>query len=69
MHLVTFILLFIFGSIAAACRGDWSGIEAIGKFILYAAVIIGVACLVLNPVLLIVAIVIIVFLILVGNIK
>lgn len=29
MHILTFILIFIVGSIAAAMKGDYSGIEAI----------------------------------------
>lgn len=33
MHILAFIILFIFGSIGAAFKGDWSGIEAIGKFL------------------------------------
>ena len=33
MHILTFILVLIVGSIVAACDGDYSGIAAIGKFI------------------------------------
>lgn len=42
MHLLVFILLFIFGSIGAAFKGDWSGIEAIAKFIFYGIIIFGI---------------------------
>ncbi|MFR6049359.1 MAG: hypothetical protein ACLUG6_13615 [Lachnospira eligens] len=31
MHILAFILIFIVGSIIAACDGDYSGIAAIGK--------------------------------------
>ena len=33
MHIIAFILIFIVGSIIAACDGDYSGIAAIGKFV------------------------------------
>lgn len=33
MHILAFILIFIVGSIIAACDGDYSGIAAIGKFV------------------------------------
>lgn len=39
MHILAFIVLFIFGSIGAAFKGDYSGIEAIGKIIFYGAII------------------------------
>ena len=31
MHILACLLLFVFGSIAAACKGDFSGLEALGK--------------------------------------
>lgn len=33
MNILIFCLLFFFGSISAACKGDWSGIGAIAEFI------------------------------------
>ena len=33
MHILTFILIFVVGSIIVACDGDYSGIAAIGKFV------------------------------------
>lgn len=33
MNILIFCLLFLFGSISAACKGDWSGIGAIAEFI------------------------------------
>ena len=41
MYILTFILIFVVGSIGAALDGDFSGIAAIGKFLFYATVIIG----------------------------
>lgn len=29
MHILIFIILFIIGSISAAAKGDWSGIEVL----------------------------------------
>lgn len=40
MHILTFILIFIVGSIAAAMKGDYSGIEAIVQFMIAAVVMI-----------------------------
>ena len=59
MHLVAFILLFIIGSINAACHKDYSGIEAIGKFLLFVALFFIMAFILTNPVLLILAVVIV----------
>ena len=33
MHILALILMFVFGSIVAACDGDFSGLAAIGKFV------------------------------------
>lgn len=33
MNILIFCLLFLFGSISAACKGDWFGIGAIAEFI------------------------------------
>lgn len=47
MNILIFCLLFLFGSISAACKGDWSGIGAIAEFIF---VIIMTGLLVFYPV-------------------
>lgn len=60
MHIAAFILFFICGSIAAACKGDFSGIEAIGKFILYVALFFIMAFLLMNPALLVIVIIVLV---------
>ena len=60
MHLVAFVILFIVGSINAACHEDFSGIEMLGKFILFVALFFIMAFLLLNPALLILAVVIVV---------
>ena len=60
MHLVAFILLFIIGSINAACHKDFSGIEAIGKLLLFVALFFIMAFILMNPALLILAVVIVV---------
>lgn len=60
MHILAFVLYFIIGSIDAATKGDWSGFEAMGKFLLYAGLFILMAFLLLNPALLIIGIIILV---------
>ncbi len=60
MHILAFILMFIVGSIGAASKGDWSGIEAIGKFVLFVVLFFIMAYLILNPALLVIAIIILV---------
>ncbi len=35
MHILTLILMFVIGSIIAACKGDLSGLEAIVKIIVF----------------------------------
>lgn len=35
MHILTFILMFVVGSIAAACKGDMSGLGAIAQIIFW----------------------------------
>ena len=60
MHLVAFVILFIIGSINAACHKDFSGIEAIGKFLLFVALFFIMAFILMNPALLILAVVIVV---------
>ena len=58
MHISAFIILFIIGSIGAACKGDWSGIGAIAKFIGFIALFLIIGYIMINPVLLIIAVVI-----------
>lgn len=60
MHLVAFVILFIIGSINAAFHKDYSGIEAIGKFILFVALFFIMAFLLMNPALLLIAIIVLV---------
>lgn len=60
MHLVAFVILFIIGSINAACHKDYSGIEAIGKFLLFVALFFIMAFILMNPALLILLVVIVV---------
>lgn len=60
MHILTFILIFIVGSIAAAMKGDYSGIEAIVQFMIVAVVMIAllfiVAWLVKHQIIMLIAI-------------
>ena len=58
MHILAFILLFIIGSIGAACKGDWSGMAVIGKVILFIALFLIIGYIMINPALLIIAVVI-----------
>lgn len=60
MGILTSILLFVFGAIWAAFDGDFSGLEAIGKFILYAGLFLLFAWAILNPVVLVILILLIV---------
>jgi hypothetical protein len=58
MHILAFIILFIIGSIGAACKGDWSGIGAIAKFIGFIALFLIIGYIMINPVLLIIVVII-----------
>lgn len=58
MHILAFIVLFIIGSIGAACKGDWSGMGAIAKFIGFIALFLIVGYMMTNPALLIIAVVV-----------
>ena len=60
MGIITAILLFIIGSVGAACHGDLSGFGAIAKFI---ALFGCLAFLMINPVLLIIVVIILVIII------
>lgn len=65
MHILAFILLFIIGSIQAACHGDWSGIGAIGKIVGFIALFLIVGYIMINPVLLIIAVVVFIIILIV----
>lgn len=59
MGILTSILLFVLGSIWAALDGDFSGLEAIGKFLLYVGLFFLVAWMILNPVVLVIGILVV----------
>lgn len=40
MHILTLALIFVVGAIAAACHGDFSGIWAFLKWVVFAGLII-----------------------------
>ena len=63
MHILAFILIFVVGSIIAACDGDYSGIAAIGKFVGFFVLLFAVLWLFTQPVLLIIAIVVLVLIV------
>lgn len=63
MHILTFILIFVVGSIIAACDGDYSGIAAIGKFVGFFVLLFAVLWLFTQPVLLIIAIIVLVLIV------
>ena len=44
MHILAFILMFIFGSIGAAMKGDYSGTIFIGKVLMGIGVFFFLAC-------------------------
>ena len=58
MHILTFIIWFIIASIMYACKGDFSGIEVIGKVLLWIGIMAIVCIIMMNPALLIIAIII-----------
>ena len=60
MYILAFILLFVIGSVQAACHGDWSGIEAGAKFIGIIALFCVMAFIMINPALMIIVAVIVV---------
>ena len=69
MHILAFILIFIVGSIIAACDGDYSGIAAIGKFVGFFVLLFAVLWLFTQPVLLIIAIVVLVLIVIAFSAK
>lgn len=44
MHILAFMLMFIFGAIGAAMNGDYSGISIIGKVLLGIGIFFFVGC-------------------------
>lgn len=60
MGILASIFLFVILSINAACDGDFSGLEAIGKFLLYAGVVLLVCWALMNPVVLLILVLLIV---------
>lgn len=44
MHILVFILMFVFGSIGAAMKGDYSGTVVIGKWLMGIGVFFFLAC-------------------------
>ena len=52
MHILVFILIFVVGSIIAACDGDYSGIAAIDIFVGFFVLLFAVLWLFTQPVLL-----------------
>ena len=51
MHILTLIIIFVIASIGAACKGDFSGVVAIGKFVGVIALLICVGLLFCYPLL------------------
>ena len=69
MHILAFILIFVVGSIIAACDGDYSRIAAIGKFVGFFVLLFAVLWLFTQPVLLIIAIVVLVLIVMAFSAK
>lgn len=59
MHILAFVLFFVIGSIAAACKGDFSGVEVIGKVLGFLFLMIGMMWLFTQPAVLLVVMVIV----------
>lgn len=58
MGLVVALLFFVFASISAASKGDFSGLEMIGKFVLFIVLFVAIGTIIIHPVLLVVAVLI-----------
>ena len=58
MHILATILMFLIGSFIAACEGDFSGIEAIGKFIGFLILFFVCAWMLTNPAVLLLVIIV-----------
>lgn len=57
MHILAFVLFFVIGSIVAASKGDFSGVEVIGKVLGFLFLMIGMMWLFTQPAVLLVVIV------------
>lgn len=53
MHLLAFIIWFICGSVGAAIKGDMSGVEVIGKVLLFIILFLVIGTIMTNPVFLV----------------
>lgn len=60
MHILALILMFVVGAILAACKGDYSGIAAIGKFVGFFVLLFCMLWLFTQPILLVIVIVILI---------
>lgn len=67
MYIVGSIILFVILSLGAALDGDFSGIEAIAKFVGFVLLMVGVMWLLTHPILLLVVIVLLVIIGLAGS--
>lgn len=67
MYIVGSIILFVILSLGAALDGDFSGIEAIAKFVGFVLLMVGVMWLLTHPVLLLVVIALLVIVGLAGS--
>lgn len=56
MHILTLIIIFVIASIGAACKGDFSGVAVIGKFVGVIALLICVGLLFCYPLLAIIVV-------------
>ena len=66
MHILACLLLFVFGSLAA-CKGDFSGLEALGKGIGFLVLLFVMLWLFTQPVLLVIVIIILVVVVFICN--
>ena len=69
MHILAGILMFVVLAIVAACNGDFSGIEAIGKFVGVAVLIFVMLWLFTQPVLLLVVVAVLIIVVICCNAK
>lgn len=67
MYIVGSIILFVILSLGAALDGDFSGIEAIAKFVGFVLLMVGVMWLLTHPILLLVVIALLVIVGLAGS--
>ena len=60
MGILALVIIFLIGSLVAAEDGDYSGIEAIGKFVGFVVLMLACMWILTNPVVLVLVIVIII---------